>query len=176
MVVVKREYFSLWRTVSLKNTRIYDWDGFVQFFNRTQSGSLDLRKMTFVKERDQTWQDLLDVSERFQALTSVELPRVPGPVLTGLLSGWSQLETLHVPLVSPPFNINSLASLSHLREVRLKATAGSSISITHRISGQSITTSVSSILRSYMFRFVPTVWQSQLSVSAGAGWITTPGL
>ena len=137
MVVVKREYFSLWRTVSLKNTRIYDWDGFVQFFNRTQSGSMDLRKMTFVKDRDQTWQDLLDVSERFQALSSVELPRVPGPVLTGLLSGWSQLETLHVPLVSPPFNINSLASLSHLREVRLKATAGSSISITHRISGQS---------------------------------------
>ena len=132
--------FSLWRTVSLKNTRIYDWEGFLRFFNQTQSSSLDLRKMMFVKDRDQTWQDMLDVSDRFQALRSVELPRVPGPVLTGLVAGWSQLETLHVPLVSPPFNINSLASLSHLREVKLKATAGSSISITHRISGQCSTT------------------------------------
>ena len=77
-------YFSLWRTVSLKNTRIYDWEGFVRFFNQTQSSRLDLRKMMFVKDRDQTWQDMLDVSERFQALRSVELPRVPGPVLTGL--------------------------------------------------------------------------------------------
>ena len=128
-------YFSLWRTVSLKNTRIYDWEGFVRFFNKTQSTSLDLRKMMFVKDRDQTWQDMLDVSENFQTLRSVELPRVPGPVLTGLVSGWSQLESLQVPLVSPPFNINTLASLSHLREVKLKATAGSSISITNRISG-----------------------------------------
>ena len=135
-MVVMLLFFSLWRTVSLKNTRIYDWDGFVRFFNQTQSSSLDLRKLMFVKDRDQTWQDLLDVSERFHTLRSVELPRVPGPVLTGLLSDWRQLESLQVPLVSPPFNINSLASLSHLREVRLKATAGSSISITHRISGQ----------------------------------------
>ena len=134
-MVVMLLFFSLWRTVSLKNTRIYDWDGFVRFFNKTQSSSLDLRKMMFVKERDQTWQDLLAVSERFLTLRSVELPRVPGPVLTGLVSDWGQLETLHVPLVSPPFTINSLASLSHLREVKLKATAGSSISITHRISG-----------------------------------------
>ena len=85
-------FFSLWRTVSLKNTRIYDWDGFVRFFNNTQSSSLDLRKLMFVKDRDQTWQDLLDVSERFHTLRSVELPRVPGPVLTGLVASWSQLE------------------------------------------------------------------------------------
>ena len=75
----------MWRTVSLKNTRIYDWAGFVRFFNQTQSSRLDLRKMMLVKDRDQTWQDMLDVSERFQALRSVELPRVPGPVLTGLV-------------------------------------------------------------------------------------------
>ena len=136
VVMLQLQYFSLWRTVSLKNTSIHDWEGFLRFFNKTQSSSLDLRKMMFVKERDQTWQDLLAVSERFLTLRSVELPRVPGPVLTGLVSDWAQLETLHVPLVSPPFNINSLASLSHLREVKLKATAGSSISITHRISGQ----------------------------------------
>ena len=102
--------------------------------------------MMFVKDRDQTWQDMLDVSERFQNLRSVELPRVPGPVLTGLVAGWSQLETLHVPLVSPPFNINSLASLSQLREVKLKATAGSSISITNRISGWFTTTTTSTLL------------------------------
>ena len=129
--------FSLWRTVSLKNTRIYDWDGFVRFFCQTQSASLDLRKMIFVRERDQTWQDLLAVADRLQSLRKVELPKVPGPVLSDLVTTWHQLETLNVPLVSPPFNIASLATLTHLREVKLKASAGSTISITHRISGKS---------------------------------------
>ena len=128
--------FSLWKTVSLKNTRIYDWEGFARFFCETQSSRLDLRKMIFVREREQTWQDFLAVADRLRSLRKVDLPKVPGPVLTDLLSSWHQLETLHVPLVSPPFNVASLASLTRLREIKLKASAGSTISITQRISGK----------------------------------------
>ena len=92
--------------------------------------------MIFVREREQTWQEFVAVADRLQSLKKVDLPKVPGPVLTDLLCSWHQLETLHVPLVSPPFNVASLASLTRLREIKLKASAGSTISITQRISGK----------------------------------------
>merc|ERR1719150_2293465 len=50
------------------------------------------------------------------------------------MSCWPLLENLHVTMVSPPFNVNSLAALTRLRDVKLKASSGSSISITERIS------------------------------------------
>ena len=136
---------SLWRSVSLKNTRIYDWEGFVRFFCQTQSSSMDLRKMIFVKERDQTWQDLLSVANRFSALRKVELPKVPGQVLNSLINCWPLLECLHVTMVSPPFDVNSLALLTQLREVKLKASSGSTISITNRISGQCLVVQYSTV-------------------------------
>lgn len=108
----------------------------MRFFCQTQSSSLDLRKMIFVKERDQTWQDMLCVADRLQSLRTVQLPKVPGSVLTSLMSCWPLLENLHVTMVSPPFNVNSLAALTRLRDVKLKASSGSSISITERISGE----------------------------------------
>ena len=42
-------HHSLWKNISLKNTRIHDWQGFVKFFNNTKANSLDMRKMLFVK-------------------------------------------------------------------------------------------------------------------------------
>jgi len=124
------QHQSLWHHISLKNTRIHDWAGFVQFFSNTKSQSLDMKKMLFVKDRDQTWQDIAEVAPDLSHLTRVELPRVSGPVLTEILTSWTSLESLAAPLITGPFDVTSLSHLTSLREVKVKASTGSSIQVT----------------------------------------------
>ena len=126
-------HYSLWKNISLKNTRIHDWEGFVQFFNKTKSDSLDMRKMLFVKDRDQTWQEIAGVAPDFLSLTKVELPKVNGPILTEILTSWTKLETLNAPFVTAPFDVTTLSGLTNLKEVKLKASTGSNIQVTSRL-------------------------------------------
>ena len=55
--------------------------------------------------------------------------QVTGPVLQELLGSWTQLETLHATSVSAPFDVTDLSKLKELKEVKLKASAGSSIQV-----------------------------------------------
>ena len=55
--------------------------------------------------------------------------QVTGPVLLELLGSWTQLETLHATFVSAPFDVTDLSKLKELKEVKLKASAGSNIQV-----------------------------------------------
>ena len=55
--------------------------------------------------------------------------QVTGPVLQELLGSWTQLETLHATFVSAPFDVTDLSKLKELKEVKLKASAGSNIQV-----------------------------------------------
>ena len=126
-------HHTLWTSISLKNTRIHDWEGFVRFFNNTKSTSLDMRKMLFVKDKDETWEEIAAAAPNFVSLAKVELPKVNGPVLQGLLGSLPRLESLNAPFVSAPFDVSVLGDCSSLREVRIKASSGSSLQVTSRL-------------------------------------------
>ena len=59
--------------------------------------------------------------------------QVTGPVLQELLGSWTQLETLHATFVSAPFDVTDLSKLKELKEVKLKASAGSNIQVQNYI-------------------------------------------
>jgi len=122
-------HHSLWQTVSLKNTRVYSWPGFGQFLRQTKATHLDVRKMLFVKEREVTWAEIVSIAGDFSGLRKLELPKVEGAVLAQLALACSRLEALHAPLVSPPLDISVIANMSQLRELRLKASAGSCLRV-----------------------------------------------
>jgi len=84
---------SLWKTVSLKNTRVYNWKGFAKFFNQTKSTHLDVRKMLFVKERESTWIEIITIVPDLLMLKKLELPKLNGSILTDLVSACPKLET-----------------------------------------------------------------------------------
>ena len=126
-------HHSLWTSISLKNTRIHDWQGFVRFFNNTKSTSLDMRKMLFVKDKDETWEEISAAASNFVSLAKVELPKVNGPVLQGLLGSLPRLESLNAPFVNAPFDVSVLGECSSLQEVRIKASSGSSLQVTSRL-------------------------------------------
>ena len=50
-------------------------------------------------------------------------------MLQELLGSWTQLETLHATFVSAPFDVTDLSKLKELKEVKLKASAGSNIQV-----------------------------------------------
>lgn len=117
-------HYSLWETVSLKNTRVYDWRGFSRFLNKTKSSQLDLRKMLFVRDRDATWAEVITVASDLQHLTKLQLPRLSGSILSELVTTCPRLEVVNAPLTSPPVDLNVFAKMRHLRELRLKAGIG----------------------------------------------------
>ena len=120
-------HHTLWRTVSLKNTRVYNWQGFGQFLCQTKAVHLDVRKMLFVKERDATWLDIVAAASNFSGLRRLELPKVEGGVLALLAEACPRLESLHAPLVAPPLDLARVAACSSLRDLRVKASTGSSL-------------------------------------------------
>jgi len=122
-------HHSLWKTVSLKNTRVYSWPGFGQFLRQTKATHLDVRKMLFVRDRETTWSEIVSIATDFCGLKRLELPKVEGSVLTQLASACPRLEALHAPLVTPPLDISVIASMTQLKELRLKASAGSSLKV-----------------------------------------------
>ena len=122
-------HHSLWTNISLKNTRIHDWEGFVRFFNNTKSTSLDMRKMLFVKDKDETWDEISAAAPNFVSLAKVELPKVNGPVLQGILGSLPRLESLNAPFVNAPFDVSVLGDCGSLKEVRIKASSGSSLQV-----------------------------------------------
>ena len=124
---------SLWTSISLKNTRIHDWEGFVSFFNSTKSTSLDMRKMLFVKDKDETWEEISAAAPNFLTLAKMELPKVNGAVLQEILGSIPRLESLNAPFVNAPFDVSVLANNSCLKEVRIKASSGSSLQVTSRL-------------------------------------------
>jgi len=115
---------SLWEMVSLKNTRVYDWRGFGQFLNKTKSNQLDLRKLLFVKDRDATWAELINIAVGLVHLTKIQLPRLSGSILTELVTTCPKLEVVHAPLTSAPIDLSQFSKMSHLRELKLKAGIG----------------------------------------------------
>ena len=54
-------------------------------------------------------------------------------MLQELLGSWTQLETLHATFVSAPFDVTDLSKLKELKEVKLKASAGSNIQVQNYI-------------------------------------------
>eukprot|EP00090_Calanus_glacialis_P005869 TRINITY_DN14565_c0_g1_i1.p1 TRINITY_DN14565_c0_g1~~TRINITY_DN14565_c0_g1_i1.p1 ORF type:complete len:1588 (-),score=590.08 TRINITY_DN14565_c0_g1_i1:93-4856(-) len=127
----------LWKTVSLKNTRVFDWRGFAKFFNQTKSGHLDVRKMLFVKDREATWIEIISIAPEFLMLKKLELPKLSGSVLTDLMSACPRLEAVHAPLTTPPLNINVFSKMTQLKELKLKSSAGTMLRINQGISGLS---------------------------------------
>jgi len=125
----------LWKTVSLKNTRVFDWRGFAKFFNQTKSAHLDVRKMLFVKDREATWNEIISIAPEFLMLKKLELPKLNGSVLTDLVSACPRLESVHAPLTTPPLNINVFSKMTQLKELKLKSSAGAMIRISQGISG-----------------------------------------
>lgn len=123
----------LWKTVSLKNTRVFDWKGFAKFFNQTKSGHLDVRKMLFVKDREATWMEIISIAPEFMMLKKLELPKLSGSVLTDLVSACPRLESVHAPLTTPPLNINVFSGMTQLKELRLKSSAGSMLRVNQGI-------------------------------------------
>ena len=120
---------SLWHTVSLKNTRVYNWEGFGEFLRQTKATQLDLRKMLFVKERDVTWSEIVGIASNFAGLRKLELPKLEGSVLAALATACPRLESLQAPLVTPPLDLQKLVSVPGLKELKLKASAGSSLKV-----------------------------------------------
>jgi hypothetical protein len=119
----------LWKTVSLKNTRVFNWKGFAKFFNQTKSGHLDVRKMLFVKDREATWTEIISIAPEFLMLKKLELPKLSGAVLTDIVSACPRLESVHAPLTTPPLNINVFSRMTQLKELRLKSSAGSMLRV-----------------------------------------------
>ena len=120
---------SLWQTVSLKNTRVYSWAGFGEFLRQTKATQLDLRKMLFVKERDATWTEIVGIASNFTGLRKLELPKLEGSVLAALATACPRLESLQAPLVAPPLDLQKVVSIPGLKELKLKASAGSSLKV-----------------------------------------------
>jgi len=120
---------SLWHTVSLKNTRVYNWEGFGEFLRQTKATQLDLRKMLFVKERDVTWSEIVGIASNFAGLRKLELPKLEGSVLAALATACPRLESLQAPLVTPPLDLQKVVSVPGLKELKLKASAGSSLKV-----------------------------------------------
>eukprot|EP00092_Neocalanus_flemingeri_P034768 GFUD01037838.1.p1 GENE.GFUD01037838.1~~GFUD01037838.1.p1 ORF type:complete len:1533 (+),score=504.50 GFUD01037838.1:53-4651(+) len=123
----------LWRTVSLKNTRVFDWRGFAKFFNQTKSVHLDVRKMLFVKDREATWNEIISIAPEFLMLKKLELPKLGGSVLSELVAACPRLESVHAPLTTPPLNINVFSKMTQLRELKLKSSAGTMLRINQGI-------------------------------------------
>jgi len=124
----------LWKTVSLKNTRVFDWKGFAKFFNQTKSGHLDVRKMLFVKDREATWMEIISIAPEFLMLKKLELPKLSGSVLTELVSACPRLESVHAPLTTPPLDINVFSKMTQLKELKLKSSAGAMLRVSQGIS------------------------------------------
>jgi len=124
----------LWKTVSLKNTRVFDWKGFAKFFNQTKSCHLDVRKMLFVKDREATWMEIISIAPEFLMLKKLELPKLSGSVLTDLVSACPRLESVHAPLTTPPLDINVFSKMTQLKELKLKSSAGAMLKVNQGIS------------------------------------------
>ena len=82
-----------------------------------------------MRERDVTWAEIVAIAPNFSGLRKLELPKVEGSVLAALASACPLLESLHAPLVSPPLPLDCVEKMKGLKELRLKASAGSSLRI-----------------------------------------------
>jgi len=65
----------------------------------------------------------------FSGLRRLELPKVEGSVLGLLAAACPRLESLHAPLVAPPLDLARVTACSGLRDLRIKASTGSTLKV-----------------------------------------------
>lgn len=117
-------HHSLWESITLKNLKITDWDTFGKYMRRVSCQSIDMRKMVFVKDRDSTWTDIIQIIPQIPSLKRLQLPRITGSVLVSVLQDLHSIEVLNSPLTVSPLDTTIFKKFTGLKELRLKTGNG----------------------------------------------------
>lgn len=121
---------SLWRTVRMKNSQVHKFDGLARTLNKHGTVHLDLRKMllpttTTTGSGDDIWPLFSSAIKQVESLRKIELCRCPASVVEQLAISNPNLEVLNaVTIKCETMNLEPLKTLVNIQELRLKSTAG----------------------------------------------------
>lgn len=85
---------TLWKTMTLRGTKVYDWDGFAKVVRRFDSARLDLRGMQHFEDRNRTWHGFSSILENMQQVKRIDFGEVPSSVVHTVANVLQNLEVL----------------------------------------------------------------------------------
>lgn len=117
---------SLWRTVRMKNSQVYSFQGFAESLKKHGTVHLDLRKMLlFPHETKESWSEFSEEIKNVQTLRKIEFCRCPTSVIENIALSNPDLEVINALAIrGEHLSLDSLASLNNLKELRLKSPSG----------------------------------------------------
>uniref|UniRef100_A0A6P7H2I9 Uncharacterized protein LOC114343616 n=1 Tax=Diabrotica virgifera virgifera TaxID=50390 RepID=A0A6P7H2I9_DIAVI len=115
----------LWRTVRMKNSQVHSFEGLAHSLKKHGTRHLDLRKMLLPTGGDEIWPAFSEAIEKVETLRRIELCRCPASVVEKLATSNPQLEIINaVTIKCETMNLEPLKALTEIKELRLKATGG----------------------------------------------------
>ncbi|XP_056630900.1 uncharacterized protein LOC130441305 [Diorhabda sublineata] len=116
---------ALWKTVRMKNSQVYRFEDFANSLKKHGTIHLDLRKMLLPTGGDEIWPEFSKAIEKVDTLRRIELCRCPASVVENLARSNPRLEVLNaITIRCESMNLEPLKSLTEIKELRLKSTAG----------------------------------------------------
>lgn len=117
---------SLWRTVRMKNSQVYSFQGFSETLKKHGTIHLDLRKMLlFPHETKEIWSEFSEAIKNVQTLRKIEFCRCPASVIENIAASNPNLEFINALAIrGEHLSLVSLSSLKNLKELRLKSPSG----------------------------------------------------
>ncbi|GJQ79299.1 hypothetical protein Trydic_g20228 [Trypoxylus dichotomus] len=118
----------LWRTVRMKNSQIHSFEGLADTLQKHGTVNLDLRKMLLPNGGDDLWPSFSSAINKVDSLRKIELCRCPAIVVEQLATSNPKLEVINaVTIKCESMSLDPFASVVNLQELRLKSTAGLSL-------------------------------------------------
>ncbi|KAK4886507.1 hypothetical protein RN001_002778 [Aquatica leii] len=119
----------LWRTVRMKNSQIHSFEGLADALEKHGTVHLDLRKMLLPStSNDEIWLEFSRAIKKVDSLRKIELCRCPATVVEQLALSNPKLEVINsVTIKCESMSLAPLVFLKNLQELRLKSTAGFSL-------------------------------------------------
>ncbi|KAF5299600.1 hypothetical protein FQA39_LY11515 [Lamprigera yunnana] len=119
----------LWKTVRMKNSQIHSFEGLADALQKHGTVHLDLRKMLLPStSNDDIWVEFSRAIKKVDSLRKIELCRCPATVVEQLALSNSKLEVINsVTIKCENMSLAPLSFLTNLQELRLKSTAGFSL-------------------------------------------------
>ncbi|KRT81253.1 F-box domain-containing protein, partial [Oryctes borbonicus] len=118
----------LWRTVRMKNSQIHSFEGLADTLQKHGTVNLDLRKMLLPNGGDDLWPSFSSAISKVDSLRKIELCRCPAVVVEQLATTNPKLEVINaVTIKCETMSLNSFVNVVSLQELRLKSTAGLSL-------------------------------------------------
>ncbi|CAH0393311.1 unnamed protein product [Bemisia tabaci] len=131
--VASKQHF--WQTVRMKNTQVSDWKGFANALIKHETKHLDLRKMlvgTKTEEVKNNWLEFYNVIGQVKSLKRIELCRCLSSVIENLAKHVPHIEALTATSIkNTSLNLEPLAAITNLTELRLKGMSGIELSFNH---------------------------------------------